>query len=307
METILEAIGDTPLLKMDLGAPERGATIYAKVERFNPGGSLKDRVAVAMLDAAERAGRLRPGGTVLEPVAGNTGIALALVCRLRGYRLLLVMPEDYMPERQHVLECCGTVIETTPALLGIAGAIRRAGEIQREHPDYYMPDHFANREQRTAHRRGLVPEILRDLSGVPVDAFVGCVGTGSSLSAIAEELRPTGTEIIAVEPAAAPFLSEGRGGKHAIPGIGFGFAPLTLDRRLIDRIETVTDDEALHGFRELAATTGLLAGLSSGASYSVSKKVARELGAGKAVLTLFYDGGERYFSLQQELHGEESA
>lgn len=305
MENLVDTIGNTPLLKLAQGVPVGGADIYAKVERFNPGGSIKDRVAVAMIDAAEQKGRLAPGRTVLEPVAGNTGIALALVCRLRGYSLILTMPEDYMPERRYILECCGTRIETTPAEEGIAGAIRRAHVIQKEHPDYFMPDHFSNPAQVEAHHKGLMQEILTDLDGVSIDAFVGCVGTGSSLTAIAEALQPEGTKIIAVEPAASPFLSEGKSGRHAIPGIGFGFAPETLKRELIDQIETITDEEALKGSQDLAAKTGLLAGLSSGANYHVAKKVSQELGGGKNVLTIFYDGGERYLSLKRELSNKE--
>lgn len=304
METLLEAIGNTPLLKLGRGAPDGGATIYAKLERFNPSVSIKDRTVRAMIDAAEQSGALKAGGTVLEPVAGNTGIALAHICNIRGYPLILTMPEDYMPERQHILECCGTQIETTPAEQGIKGAIERAQQIKVEHPDYFIPDHFANETQVEAYRQGLVQEILTDLEGVSVDAFIGCVGTGSSLIAIAEAFRPNGTQIIAVEPASCAFLSKCETGRHAIPGISFGFVPDYFPREAIDRIETVTDQQAVQGFRSLAAETGLLAGLSSGANYHVAKQVSTELGAGKNILTLFYDGGERYFSLEKELQGE---
>ncbi len=296
MENILAAIGNTPLLRLEQGPPPDGAVIYAKIERFNPGGSLKDRAALAMIEAAEEEGKLQVGGTVVEPVAGNTGVALALICRLRGYSLILTMPEDYMPERRYILECCGTQIETTSAAEGITGAIRRAREIHAEHPGSYMPDHFSNRVQVTAHRQGLVSEIVADLEGVAVDAVVGCVGTGSSLTALAEIFREQGSEIIAVDPPTFP---------HAIQGIGFGFDPALLNQELIDRRETVTDEEALAGFRDLAATTGLLAGLSSGAVFHVAKKIARQLGPDKNILTLFYDGGERYFSLREELQKKE--
>lgn len=302
MDTLIGTIGKTPLLKMERGIPEGSATVYAKVERFNPGGSLKDRVVMAMLDEAERQGRLKQGGTIVEPVAGNTGIALAILCTLRGYHLILTMPQDYMPERRYILECLGTEIFTTPAEDGIDGSIAKAKKILEEHPDYYMPDHFTNPVQVGAYRDGLVKEISGDLAGVAIDAYVGAVGSGSSLTAIAEQFRPGGAKIIAVEPAASPFLSLGKRGRHAIQGIGFGYDPPNFKRELVDRIETVTDEEALRGFRDLAAQTGLLAGLSCGANYHVVKKVAKELGPGKNVLTIFYDGGERYLSLEKELN-----
>ncbi len=286
MESVLEATGHTPLLKLERGLPAGAAVIYAKLERFNPSVSIKDRAVRAMVDAAEARGDLKPDGTILEAVAGNTGIALAHICNIRGYGLILTMPEDYMPERRHVLECFGTQIETTPATQGVRGAIEAAEAIKAKHPDYCMLDHFNNLDQVEAHRKALVPEILEDLAGRHVDAFVGCVGTGASLTAIAERLRSTGTQIVAVEPAAS----------SAIPGIAFGIIPDYLNDEFIDRRAEVTDREAVQGFRSLAAENGVLAGLSSGANYHVAKQLAVELGEGKTVLTIFYDGGERYFS-----------
>lgn len=290
MQSVLEATGQTPLLKLDT-IVQAGATLYAKLERFNPSVSIKDRNVLAMIDAAEALGQLKAGGTVLEPVAGNTGIALAHICNIRGYRLILTMPEDYMPERRHILERCGTQIETTPAVHGVQGAIDRARELQGQHPDYYVPDHFSNESQLEAHRKGLVKEIIQDLAGTRIDAFVGCIGTGSSLTAIAEVFQG-GAQIIAVEPSER---------SHAIPGISFGFRPPYLKNKLIDRVEKISDQEAAAGFRELAAETGVLAGLSSGANYFIAKKIARDLGPDKNILTIFYDGGERYFSLEKEL------
>ena len=301
IETLIEAIGDTPLLKLEPRDPEGAATLYVKLERFNPSVSLKDRNVLAMIQQAENEGLLRPGGTVIEPVAGNTGIALAHICNVKGYRLVLTMPADYMPERHHVLECCGTQIEITPAEEGIDGAIERARQIHRQHPEYVYLDHFSNEAQVRAHETGLVKEILADLGDVHIDAFIGSVGTGSSLTAIADVLQPHGTQMIAVEPAAAPFLSQGVRGVHKIPGIGFGFMPEYLRRVRLDRIETVKDEEALEGFRNLARETGVLGGLSCGANYWVAKKIAAELGSGKNILTIFYDGGERYFSLGKQL------
>ncbi len=294
-ESLLDATGNTPLLHIDLEVPEGTVNLYAKLERFNPSVSIKDRNVRAMIDAAEQSGELQAGGTVLEPVAGNTGIALAHICNVRGYQLILTMPEDYMPERRHILKRLGIKIETTPADQGIAGAVERAQVIKTEHPDYYVPDHFTNEVQVEAHRAGLVREILDDLNGVSIDAFIGSIGTGSSLVAIAEALKPAGTQIIAVEPAAA---------KHAIQGIGFGFQPPYLKEGTIDHVEKVSDQDAVQGFREMAAETGVLGGLSCGANYIVAKRMARTLGPDKNILTVFYDGGERYFSLEKELKNE---
>ncbi len=290
METLLEAIGNTPLLKL-AERTSAGAAIYAKLERFNPGVSIKDRHVLAMIEAAESQGVLKPGGTVIEAVYGNTGIALAHICNIKGYQLILVMPEDYIPERRHVLSCLGIEIINTPAAQGIRGAMEQAAAIKVEHPDYFTLNHFDNAAQLTAHLSGLAQEILDDLTGIQIDAFVGALGTGSSLAALAQVLRPQGTQIIAVEPEAG----------QAIPGIGFGLEPQHIKAELVDRIVTVTAQDAARGFKELAAENGVLAGLSCGANYRVAKQIAAELGPGKNVLTIFYDGGERYFSLQQEL------
>lgn len=293
MESIVETIGNTPLLKLE--SLQGRATVYAKLERFNPGGSIKDRVVQAMLTAAEESGELKAGMTVLEPVAGNTGIALALLCRLRAYRLILTMPEDYMPERRYVLECCGAEIELTPAAAGISGAIRRAAELKQEHPDYFIPDHFHNEVQVEAHSQGLVQEIRSDLADIIPDALVGCVGTGSSLQALARYYRPHGTKIfvVTVSPRA-----------RTVPGIDFGLSESLLDKDWVDQTVQLTMEEALQGFQELAASTGVLAGLSSGATYRVAKKLSLQLGTGKNILTIFYDGGERYFSLEKTLRKE---
>jgi cysteine synthase len=289
---LLDSIGKTPLLRLGRAVSAGGARIYAKLERFNPGGSIKDRTVAAMLEAAEKSGTLKKGMTIIEPVAGNTGVALALQCAIRGYHLILVMPEDYMPERRHILESLGTNIETTSAREGVQGAIKRVGTLSEEHPDYFMINHFENPIQVDAHRAGLMAEILVDLDE-PIHAFVSCVGIGSTLTAAALTLKESGTQIIAVEPQAFP---------HAIQGIGFGMSPANLNGDSIDQTYSVSDAEAVQGFGELAAETGVLAGLSSGANYFVSKKLSHKLGEGKNIVTIFYDGGERYFSLKERIN-----
>lgn len=300
MHQLTENIGKTPLFRCKRGFAASAAMVYAKLERFNPGGSIKDRNVRAMLETAQQTGALKPGMTLIEAVAGNTGIALAMQCRRLGYSLVLVMPEDYMPERRYILECLGVQLVLTPAVDQMAGAYRKAQEILRQHPDYYMPDHFHNQAQVDDHSQHFIQEILDDLSrepkknakDTPIDVFLGCYGSGSHLAAAIQVLKPQGTRIIALRPNSQ---------SHAIPGIGFNVPAVLFNESEIDHFIEFNQEDALRGMEELARETGILAGLSSGANYVIAKRLAAELGPEQTLVTTFYDGGERYLSLEKNL------
>lgn len=301
MENILKTIGNTPLLELHRTCPKVGATIFAKLEMFNPGGSVKDRICLGMIEAAEASGQLKPGGTVIEPTSGNTGIGLALVCSERKYSLILVMPENYSKERRFMMAAMGAQLVLTPAEAEMLGSIEKANELGEEYPGSFLPHQFFNRENPETHRRTTAPEIFQDLPAKEIDAFVVGVGTGGTLTGVGGELkkRNPGCQVVAVEPAKAPVLSGGQPAVHHIQGIGPGFIPEILDRSLIDRVETVTDEEAFEASKELARSEGVLAGISSGAALVASRRVAKELGPGKKVVTVFPDKGERYFSIEK--------
>ncbi len=297
--TILAAVGRTPMVRLERLSGSSGASVWAKVEGRNPGGSVKDRVALAMVEAAEAEGLLRPGGTIVEPTSGNTGVGLALVAAVKGYRLVLVMPENMSLERRRLLRAYGARVELTPAAEGMPGAVRRAAELARSDPSWYMPDQFSNPANPEVHRRTTAPEILAAL-GRRVDAFVAGVGTGGTLTGVGQVLRREcpGVRVVAVEPASSPVLSGGRPGPHAIQGIGAGFVPAVLDRGVIDEVVTVGDEEAREMTGRLAREEGLLCGLSSGAAVRAALEVARRLGRGRVVVTVLPDTGERYLSME---------
>lgn len=299
--SILAAIGNTPLMRLDRVVPPDSAEIYAKLESFNPGGSVKDRICLHIIEAAEASGELQAGGTVIEPTSGNTGIGLAIVCAVKKYRLILVMPDNYSVERRYLMQELGAEIELTPAVEEMQGAIARAQALAATIPGSFQPKQFSNPNNPEAHRKTTAPEILRDLPADQIDALVVGVGTGGTLTGVASVLKALNPacQIVAVEPARAPVLSGGAPAVHRIQGIGAGFIPETLDRSLVDRIETVEDDAAYRAAKELAAGQGLLMGISSGAAFCAARKVAAELGAGKKVVTVFPDKGERYFSIEQ--------
>jgi cysteine synthase A len=297
---VSDLIGDTPLVRLAKVAEPGMAEVLAKVEARNPGGSVKDRIARAMVEAAEQDGRLRPGGTIIEPTSGNTGIGLAMVAASRGYRLILVMPETMTVERRSLLSAYGAELVLTPGSEGMAGAVRRAEEMLAEHPEYFMPQQFKNPANPEIHRRTTAEEIWQATGGA-LDAFIAGVGTGGTITGVGTVLKARRPEIlmVAVEPAASPVLSGGQPGPHKIQGIGAGFVPDVLERNLLDRIITVTDGDAFWMAARLAQEEGLLMGVSSGAAVVAALQVARELGAGKRVAVVLPDTGERYLSLEQ--------
>jgi len=297
---ITELIGGTPLVRLNRLSPEGAATIYAKVESFNPGGSVKDRICLNMINEAERQGRLKPGSTIVEPTSGNTGIGLALICAVRGYKLILVMPESMSMERASLLSSYGAQLVLTAAWEGMKGSIKEAESIVGQNPSYFMPDQFSNPANPAIHRRTTAVEIWDALNG-KIDAFVAAVGTGGTITGCGEVFkeRNSQVQVIAVEPAGSPVLSGGDPGPHKIQGIGAGFIPKVLNRSILDRVITVTDDEAYQTAKLLAKKEGLLVGISAGANVFAAQKVAQQLGSGLHVVTVLPDTGERYISIEK--------
>src|SRR5436309_9249685 len=298
--TALDLIGSTPMVRLNR-LPQLdgvGAEVWAKLENLNPGGSVKDRICLAMVEAAERDGVLAPGGTVIEATSGNTGIGLALVAALKGYRVVLTMPDTMSDERRALLVAYGARLVLTPDTKGMHGAVRRAEELQTEHPDWYMPQQFTNPANPEAHRRTTAREILAQLS--QIDAFVAGVGTGGTITGVGEVLRAERphARIYAVEPSSSPVLSGGDPGYHGIQGIGAGFVPEILNTGIYDEVLQVADGDAAAHARALARYEGLLVGISSGANCAAAIRVARKLGRGAVVLTVFCDTGERYLSTE---------
>jgi cysteine synthase len=295
----LELIGNTPLVRLNRVVPDSAATLLGKVEARNPGGSVKDRIALAMIEAAERDGRLKPGATIVEPTSGNTGIGLAVVAAVKGYRLILTMPEDMSVERRKLLSRLGAEVVLTPAIEVMGGAIYAAQELAEQH-GYFMASQFENPANPEIHRLTTGPEILRDTDG-KVDAFVAGVGTGGTITGVGTHLKAElGAErvrIVAVEPDRSAVLSGERGKSHAIQGIGAGFQPGILDRSLLDEIIRVRDEDALEMAGRLAKEEGLLVGISSGANVFAAAQVAERLGPGSVVVTMLCDTGERYLSV----------
>jgi cysteine synthase len=298
-QSALGLIGATPLVRLNRVVPAGAATVLGKVESRNPGGSVKDRIALAMVEAAEREGLLKPGATIVEPTSGNTGIGLAVVCAVKGYRLVLTMPEDMSVERRKLLARLGAEFELTPALEGMSGAVYAARELA-ESKGYFMPTQFENPANPEIHRRTTGPEILRDADG-KVDALVAGVGTGGTVTGaggyLKAELGAERVRVIAVEPDRAAVLSGERPRPHGIQGIGAGFQPGILDRDVLDEIIRVRDEDALEMAGRLAREEGLLVGISSGANVFAACRVAEQLGEGKTVVTMLCDTGERYLSV----------
>ena len=293
-------IGRTPLVSLSRFSAARSlqTPLVAKVEAFNPGGSAKDRVAQAMLDDAEARGLLGAGAVIIEPTSGNTGVGLALLAAVRGYRVILTMPESMSLERRRLLQAFGAEIVLTPAADGMAGAVARAEALHAALPGSLIAGQFENPANPAAHERTTGPEIWRDTDGT-VDVFVACVGTGGTVSGAGRYLKAQNpaVRVVAVEPAASPLLSEGRAGAHGIQGIGANFVPETFDRAVVDEILTVTDEEAFETARALARLEGLLVGISSGAAAAAAASLAaRPDMAGKRIVVLLPDTGERYLS-----------
>ncbi len=294
---VLELIGGTPMVRLNRLPAPGAARVVAKLESVNPGGSVKDRIALSMLEDAEARGLLKPGATIVEPTSGNTGIGLAMAAAVRGYRLILTMPDDMSVERQRLLARFGAELHITPAIEGMTGAVHAAQELLREHPDYFMPQQFQNPANPEAHRRTTAVEILDAVDG-RLDAFVAGVGTGGTVTGVGEVLKQKvpGVRVIAVEPAKSPVLSGGKARPHAIQGIGASFVPGVLNPAVIDRIIQVRDEDALTWSRRLAREEGLLVGVSAGAAAFAACAVATELAAGQLVVTVLPDTGERYLS-----------
>jgi cysteine synthase len=306
-ESVLDLVGGTSLLA--IRAPTRRqprATVWAKMEQGNPGGSVKDRIALAMIDEAERTGRLAPGGVIVEPTSGNTGIGLAIVCAVRGYRCVLAMPESMSLERRQLLEAFGAEVVLTPEADQLEGAVARAKEIVRSTPGAFMPQQFDNPANPRVHASTTALEILDAMQGLSIDAFVVGVGTGGTVSGVAEvfrrEIRPA-PKIVAVEPESCAMLSRGQRGPTKIQGLAPGFVPKNYNPEVVDEIRTVTDQDAWRTKVELARQEGLLIGISAGAAVHVALAVAVELGVGKHVVTVLPDTGERYFSLEEHFQG----
>jgi len=295
VDTVLDLIGDTPMVRLRCLPPAGSAAVWAKLERFNPGGSIKDRIAKAMIEAAEQSGLLRPGGVIVEPTSGNTGIGLAMVAAVKGYRLILTMPETMSGERRALLRAYGTDLVLTPGGEGMKGAVARAEDLARQH-GYFMPQQFKNPANPEAHRSTTALEVLAQLPDL--DAFVAGVGTGGTLTGVAEVIkaRRSGCRFVAVEPAGSPVLSGGQPGRHQIAGIGAGFVPDVLNTGIIDEIIQVTNEDAAETARRLAREEGILAGISSGGATWAAIQVAQRLGAGRNVAVVLPDTGERYLS-----------
>lgn len=297
---ITELVGRTPLLELANYDRRHGldAVILAKLEAFNPAGSVKDRIALAMIDAAEASGRLTPDSVIIEPTSGNTGIGLAAVATSRGYRIILTMPETMSVERRNLLKAYGAELVLTDGTKGMQGAIAKAEELAAELPNSFIPGQFVNQANPEAHFRTTGPEIWDDTDG-RVDIFVAGVGTGGTVTGVGRYLksRNPGVKVVAVEPSASPVLTEGTAGPHKIQGIGAGFVPKTLDTSIYDEVITVTNEDAFATGKELARTEGVLAGISSGAALWAATQLAkRPENAGKTIVVLLPDTGDRYLS-----------
>jgi cysteine synthase A len=295
---LTELVGGTPLVRLNKVVPREDALFLLKFDSRNPGGSVKDRIALSMIAEAEKAGKLKPGMTILEPTSGNTGIALAWIAAVKGYRAILVMPESMSAERRNLLQAYGADLVLTPAHLGMAGAIDKAREMMRSRKDVFMPQQFDNPANPEAHRRHTAEEIWADTEG-KVDVLLAGVGTGGTITGVGEVLkaRNPAIQIIAVEAANSPVLSGGKPGKHEIQGIGAGFMPKVLNQKIYDEVVKVTDGEALDMSRRLAREEGILAGISTGANMKAMFEVGKRPGMkGKTLVTFACDTGERYLS-----------
>jgi cysteine synthase A len=296
-QSVLELIGRTPVVRLQRVVSPGMAAVWAKLERSNPGGSVKDRIGLSMIEAAERDGHLKPGNLIVEPTSGNTGIGLAIVAAFKGYRLVLTMPETMSHERRTLLAAYGAEIVLTPGDQGMKGAVAKAEELVRQNPGAFMPQQFQNPANPEIHRQTTAAEILAQVPG-SVDAFVGGVGTGGTITGVGQVLKGANPEIlvVAVEPAASPVLSGGQPGPHKIQGIGAGFVPDVMDLSTVDEIIAVTNEDAAATARRLACQEGLLVGISSGAAAFAALQLAERLGSDKTLVVVLPDTGERYLS-----------
>ncbi|WP_139492543.1 cysteine synthase A [Brevibacillus dissolubilis] len=298
-QSITDLIGQTPLVKLNRIVGEDMADIYLKLEFFNPGSSVKDRIALAMVEDAEQAGLIKPGDTIIEPTSGNTGIGLAMVAAAKGYRAVIVMPETMSMERRNLLRAYGAELVLTPGSEGMGGAIRKAEELAAENPSYFMPQQFKNPSNPKVHRETTAQELLaqgKEIGGI--DALISGVGTGGTITGVGQVLKEEypDLQVIAVEPAASPVLSGGQAGPHKIQGIGAGFVPETLDTDVYGEIIKIENEDAFETARKVARSEGILGGISSGAAIHAALQVAERLGKGKKVVVFIPSNGERYLS-----------
>ncbi|WP_426354417.1 cysteine synthase A [Exiguobacterium sp. R-39] len=295
--SVLDLVGRTPIVKLNHLTGLEDADVYLKLEYMNPGSSVKDRIALAMIESAESAGHLKAGDTIIEPTSGNTGIGLAMVAAAKGYRSILVMPETMSMERRTLLRAYGAELILTPGPEGMKGAIARATAEAEEH-GYFMPQQFNNESNPVVHEKTTGPEIVEAFEGLTLDAFIAGIGTGGTITGAGKVLRQAfpGIEIIAVEPTDSPVLSGGKPGPHKLQGIGAGFVPSILDTQIYDSVEQVTTEEAFDHARRAAKSNGVLGGISSGAAIAAALKTAKRLGKGKTVLAIIPSNGERYLS-----------
>lgn len=294
-QSVLDMVGNTPVIKIK--TPEDYAEVYLKLEKFNPGGSVKDRAAIGMIEKAEEWGLLTKDKVIVEPTSGNTGISLAMIGKLKGYKVIIVMPETMSIERRALIQAYGAELVLTEGAKGMKGAIEKAEQIIASGDKYFMPQQFLNLANPENHYKTTAEEILKDIPDI--DVFVAGVGTGGTISGVGKNLKEKNNkiEIIGVEPKKSPVLSGGVPGPHKIQGIGAGFIPKIYNASVVDKIVTIADEEAFEGARKVAKDDGILIGISSGANVYAALKLAKEIGPGKKILTIAADGGEKYISM----------
>ncbi|WP_323703405.1 cysteine synthase A [Mammaliicoccus sp. Dog046] len=297
VNNIVELIGDTPVVKLNNVVEEGSADVYVKLEYQNPGSSVKDRIGLAMIEAAEKDGKIKPGDTIIEPTSGNTGIGLAMVAAAKGYKAVFVMPDTMSSERRSLLKAYGAELVLTPGAEGMKGAIKKAKELSEE-KGYFEPQQFENPANPKVHELTTGPELLEQFEGTEIDAFLAGVGTGGTLSGAGKVLKGKypNVQIVAIEPEASPILSGGNPGPHKLQGLGAGFVPDTLNTNIYDDVIKVGNEEAMEMSRKVAKEEGILGGISSGAAIVAALKKAKELGEGKTVVTVLPSNGERYLS-----------
>lgn len=293
----IDMIGGTPLFKLNNIVEEDMADVYVKLEKFNPGGSIKDRAALGMVERAEKEGLIKAGDTIVEPTSGNTGIALAMIGKLKGYKVVIVMPDTMSIERRNMMKAYGAELVLTEGVKGMKGAIEKAVEIAEGKEGYYIPQQFTNEANPDKHYETTADEIIKDLKDL--DVFVAGVGTGGTVVGVGKKLKQynSNINIIAVEPSKSPVISGGQAGAHKIQGIGAGFVPDIYVKETIDEVMTISDEEAFEYARLMGKEEGILVGISSGANIAAAIKIAKKLGKGKTVVTVAPDGGEKYLSM----------
>ena len=295
-ENSIDLIGNTPMFKLNNLKEENMAEVYIKLERFNPGGSIKDRAALGMIEEAEKMGKIKAGDVIVEPTSGNTGIGLAMVGKLKGYKVIIVMPDSMSIERRNMIKAYGADLVLTEGNKGMTGAIEKAEELARDKNGYFIPQQFSNRANSRKHYETTGVEILKDAEDL--DAFVASVGTGGTIAGIGRRLKEfnKNIKIVAVEPHNSPVISGGKAAPHKIQGIGAGFVPDVYEEDVIDEVMTITDEESYEYARKFGLEEGILVGISSGANIAAAIKIAKKLGKGKKVVTVAPDGGEKYIS-----------